>query len=341
MQSLAIVMSHASRSMGGAVRELHLCAALRALGVDARIWRMHEGKATEQEEILGVPVRFCPSDSPEKAPHYQLSAALRDEVLGFAPDVVLYKGLSYHINAFVQAARPAGARYGLIVGGAVTDPLVDGAAVIFGEYREQLARHFRPAMQEGRTMVLPKHIELALAGDGVPTKRAEFDIVNVGTFGEKRKNQGALLPFAARHRLAFVGGGPLLAEAQRAVRKAGTAANVAFFKRLPHPEVFGVLRRSRIMVHSSVGDGLPRATVEAMACGLPVVALRRTIEGGIPPTAGLLVSEEGLPHAVELLLTDDALRIQMGRAARKHVERNHGPAAIAAAAEQVKALLSK
>jgi glycosyltransferase involved in cell wall biosynthesis len=341
MRSLAIVMSHASRSMGGAVRELHFCAALRARGIDARIWRMHEGKETESEEMMGVPVRFCPSDSPEKAAHYQLSAALRDEILAFAPDVVLYKGLSYHINAYVQAARPSGARYGLIVGGAVTDPLVDGAAVIFGEYREQLARHFRPAMLEGRTMVLPKHIELSLAGDGAPPKRAEFDIVNVGTFAEKRKNQAALLPFATRHRLAFVGGGPLLAEAQRTARKAGTAENVTFFKRLPHAEVFGVLRRSRIMVHSSVGDGLPRATVEAMACGLPVVALRETILGGIPPAAGLLVSAEALTHAVEMLLTDDALRIQMGRAARRHVERHHGPAAIAAAAEQAATLLAR
>ncbi|WP_137178620.1 glycosyltransferase family 4 protein [Roseomonas sp. AR75] len=341
MQRLVVVMSHASRAMGGAVRELHFCAALRARGVDARVWRMHEGRESAEEEILGVPVRFCPSDAPEKAPHYQLSPALRDEVVAFAPEVVLYKGLSYHINAYVQAARPAGARYGLIVGGAITDPLVDGAAAIFGEYREQLAKHFRPAMLEGRTMVMPKHIDLSLAGEGAPPRRAEFDIVNVGTFAEKRKNQGALLPFAARHRLAFVGGGPLLAEAQRTVRKAGHAENVTFFKRLPHAEVFGVLRRSRIMVHSSVGDGLPRATVEAMACGVPVVALRETIAGGIPATAGLLVSEAGLPHAVELLLTDDALRIQMGRAARRHVERNHGPAAIAAAAEQAMALLSR
>jgi glycosyltransferase involved in cell wall biosynthesis len=341
MRSLAIVMSHASRSMGGATRELHLCAALRRLGVDVRIWRMHEGAGTEAEDLLGVPVRFCPVDAPASVPHHLLSAALRDEITGFAPDAVLYKGLSYRINEFVQAARPAGARYGLIVGGAVTDPLVDGAAVILGEYREQLARHFRPALQDGRAMVLPKYIDLALAGDGVPPKRAEFDIVNVGTFAEKRKNQAALLPFAARHSLAFVGGGPLLTDAQRAVRKAGHVAKVTFFRRLPHAEVFAVLRRARVMVHSSLGDGLPRATIEAMACGLPVVALRDTIEGGIPPTAGLLVSAEGLPHAVELLLADDGLRVQMGRAARKHVERSHGPAAIAAAAEQALALLSR
>jgi glycosyltransferase involved in cell wall biosynthesis len=82
-----------------------------------------------------------------------------------------------------------------------------------------------------------------------------------------------------------------------------------------------------------------RATVEAMACGLPVIAYRRTLAGGIVPGTGLLVSEAGLPHAVDLLLADEELRMQMGRAARRHIEANHGPAALAIAAERALALL--
>jgi len=333
---LALLMSHASRAMGGAVRELHLCAALRAQGVDARIWRIHPGAETEREEQQGVPVSFCPSDSPEANAHRQVSAALRDEIAAFAPDLVLYKGLGYDVNADVQAARPAGARYGFIVGGAVTDRLLDGAAMVFGEYLEQLKRHFPAHLDSGRAMVLPKYIDLALAGDGKPPRRPEHDIVNVGSFAEPRKNQVALLPFGEQHRLAFVGGGTPMLELRKQHRK---NPNIQFFGRLPHVEVFGVLRKSRIMVHPSTLDGLPRATVEAMACGLPVVALRETIEGGIPLGAGFLVNEAALPHAVALLLADDALRMRMGRAARQHVERNHGPAAIARAAGEALKLL--
>jgi glycosyltransferase involved in cell wall biosynthesis len=337
MRRLAILMSHASRSMGGAMREVLFAAALREQGVDARVWRMHPGPATEREEIASVPVSFCPVEDPAAHPHRQVSAALRAEIAEFAPDVVLYKGLGYGVNADVQASRPAGARYGLIVGGGVTDPLLDGAAMVFGEYREQLQRHFPAHLAAGRAMALPKHIDLALAGDGRPPNKAEFDIVNVGTFAEKRKNQVTLLPFGERHRIAFVGGGPPMAAMRREARH---QPNIRFFGRLPHAEVFDVLRRSRIMVHPSTHDGLPRATIEAMACGLPVVALRSTIEGGIPLGAGLLVSAEALPHAAEMLLADDQLRIRMGRIARRHVEREHGPAAIAAAAREALRLLA-
>jgi glycosyltransferase involved in cell wall biosynthesis len=332
MRRIAIVMSHASRAMGGAVRDLHLAAGLAARGVETRVFRMHPGREVEAEEILGIPVAFCPSDNPDAIPHHQTSAALRAAIAAFDPDAVLYKGLSYRVNADVQAALKPGTAIGLVVGGAVEDPLLPQAALVLGEYREQLMRCFLPQFRAGRALVLPKFVDLSLAGDGTPPEAPEFDIVNVGSFAEKRKNQQALLPFAERHRIAFVGGGPLLAEARRALGRRGRAQ---FLGRLPQPEVFRVLQRSAIMVHTSTMDGLPRATVEAMACGLPVIACRDTIDGGIPPNAGLLVAREALHHAVELLLADPGLRIRMGRAARRHVEQAHGPRAIEAVAAEV------
>ncbi len=336
MQRIAVVMSHASRSMGGAMRDLLFAAALRDRGIDARLWRIHPGPATEAEELHGVPVRFCPSDNPGDIPHRQTSAALRAELAAFAPEAVLYKGLSYRVNADTQASLPEATRIGLVVGGAVTDPLLPRASLVLGEYPEQVERHFPDHAAAGRALVMPKYVDLALAGDGTPPAAAEFDIVNVGTFAEPRKNQAALLPLARRHSIAFVGAGPLLPPFRPLARRAG---QTHILGRLPHAEVFGVLRRSRIMVHTSTMDGLPRATVEAMACGLPVVAYRSTIQGGIPPDAGFLVNEASLPHAADLLLADDELRQAMGRAARRHVEHHHGPAAIARVAGEAMRVL--
>jgi glycosyltransferase involved in cell wall biosynthesis len=332
MDRIAIVMSHASRTMGGAVRDLVLAGALRARGVETRVFRMHAGPEVEEEEILGVPVTFCPADNPDAKAHAQVSGALRQAVRGFAPDAVLYKGLGYAVNADLQAALPEEVRIGLVVGGGVEDPLLPRAALILGEYREQLQRCFRAQLTERRALVLPKWIDLSLAGSGKPPREPEFDIVNVGNFNEARKNQEALLPLTDRHRIAFVGGGRTM----NAVRRNAARRDYAnFLGRLDHTEVFGVLQRSAIMAHTSTMDGLPRATVEAMACGLPVIAYRSTINGGIPPTAGFLIAPGALRHAVDLLLTDTALRLRMGQAARAHVERSHGKAAIEASADQV------
>jgi glycosyltransferase involved in cell wall biosynthesis len=339
---VAILMSHASRAMGGAVRDMILARAMRSQGIEARVFRMHEGPGTEHEMMLdgSVPVTFCAADNPQEIPHRQTSASLLAEIVAFAPDAVLYKGLGYAVNAALHAALPAGTRVVLVIGGGVTDPIVPHASLVLGEYPEQMQKHFPELAKAKRALVLPKFLNMALMGPGrpVPWREADFDIVNVGNFAEKRKNQQALLPFAERHRVLCIGTGPLLVPLKQA-----QAGNPRLFLpgRLGQPEVFEHLRRSRIMVHTSTMDGLPRATVEAMANGLPVIAFQSTISGGIPPAAGLLVSPAGLPHAVELLLADDAMRLRMGRAARRYVEREHGKAAIERCATQVIKLLSE
>lgn len=330
--------------MGGALRDTILARALSRHGIEARLWRIHAGREMEREALLdgAVPVSFCPSDNPEAIAHHQVSAALKADLAAFAPDIVLYKGMGYRVNLDTQAALRPGTRHGFIVGGGVTDPLLETAAIVLGEYREQLLRCFAPQCAAGRAMVLPKYVDFTLAGRGRPVAAgdAAHDIVNVGTFAEKRKNQVALLPLAERHRIALVGAGPLLAEARRSV-PAHCRPQVQFLGRLPHAQVFKVLQQSRIMVHCSTMDGLPRATIEAMACGVPVVALRSTIDGGIPHgVAGLLVSEAALPHAAEMLLADDELRLRMGRNARRFVERHHGEAAIEATAAEILKILA-
>jgi len=341
---IAIVMSHASRKLLGALRDLHLAAALNRLGAQAQMFRMHAGPEVEREQHLddAVQATFCPADNPQEIAHRQVSEALRREVAAFAPDVVLYKGLGYAVNAHLHAGLPATTRLGLVIGGSVKDSMSDRAALVLGEYREQLMLHFPAALRAGRALVLPKYVDLAMAGPGKPVAmdKASCDIINVGTFAEKRKNQEALLPFAATHRVAFVGAGPRLREIKQTVPEANRA-RALFLGYKAHADVFAALRQARLMVHTSSMDGLPRATVEAMACGLPVIARRGTIAGGIPAAAGLLVSDEALSHAVEMLLADDEMRLRMGRAARRHVESRHSLVAIAATAEEVLRVLGR
>ncbi|NKC31372.1 glycosyltransferase [Falsiroseomonas selenitidurans] len=337
---IAVVIAHAGRGMAGPLRDVKLAAALRALGATVCLFRLQPDPGTERLVLEGdVPAVLCGADNPAEIPHRQVAAALRAEVAAFAPEVLLCKGLGYRVNADLLAALPAATRLVLAIGGGVTDPVVARAEAVLAEYAEQGARHFPALAEAGRVLVLPKHLDLARLGPGIPVaaEEAAFDIANVGNFVEPRKNQAALLGLAARHRVVCIGDGPLLA-GLRAAAPAG--ARLTLPGRLPHPQVFAHLRRSRIMVHPATAEGLPRAMVEAMGCGLPVLAAREVILGGIPPEAGLLVPMAALEDAAEALLADDARRLAMGRAARAHAEATHGPAGLAACAAALLRLLA-
>ncbi|SHI90032.1 Glycosyl transferases group 1 [Roseomonas rosea] len=333
---VALLMSHADRSMAGALRDMHFMRFLARGGAEIAVFRMHPGTATEQERFLDgeVPVTFAPSDNPKDIPHRQLSAALIEEVRAFAPDAVLLKGLSYRVNLALHEALAKGPgaapRIGFVVGGAVTDPLLDRADFIFGEYQEQLARHFPRFAEAGRAFIMPKYVDLDASR---PAKKPEpplYDIVNVGGLYDKRKNQEDVVPFTDSWRVALVGGGTPRPEVKAAV---ADTRNLTLTGRLPQPEVISLLGRCRIMVHTSTMDGLPRAVVEGMACGLPVIVYRDTVHGGFAEGQhGFMVGRATLRHAVELLLREAPLRRAMGRRARRHVELNHGLPALERAA---------
>jgi glycosyltransferase involved in cell wall biosynthesis len=87
-----------------------------------------------------------------------------------------------------------------------------------------------------------------------------------------------------------------------------------------------LLRRSDVFVLPSYFEALPLGVLEAMACGVPVVA---TAVGGIPDVIqdrvnGLLIEPgqpEALARAIVTILTDDALRSRLREAAHSDVRK--------------------
>ena len=80
----------------------------------------------------------------------------------------------------------------------------------------------------------------------------------------------------------------------------------------------------------SFGDeGVPQSLMQAAACGLPAVAtpigaIREAVSDG---ETGLLVPPRDPPAlaaALERLMTDEAMRVRMGRAAHAHAQANFG-----------------
>jgi glycosyltransferase involved in cell wall biosynthesis len=110
------------------------------------------------------------------------------------------------------------------------------------------------------------------------------------------------------------------------VGKAGLDHHVYFLGPVPNREMPALMRAADIIAYATrEGEGIPRALLEGMACGKPVVA---TEVAGIPEAVidgvtGFLVKPRdiaALADRLSILLMDDPLRREMGLRARKHVE---------------------
>lgn len=324
---VALIMSHAERRLFGARRELHWLRGLAARGAEVRLFRMHPGTKVETEVCLdgSVIAEFHPSDDSTLTHRRRVSASLRAAVVAFRPTLLLFKALGYDVNAdLVEALSPC--PFGFIAGGTTSDRLLSSAALVLAEHEVQARHDFAQHHASGKTLLLPKFFDPELIGDGLPHPEPRYDIVNVGTFMDGRKNQTALLPLAGRWRTCFVGGGPRLDD----VKSVASPGDRVFFVGHRRPEdVYRYICESRLMVHVAIREGLPRAVVEAMACGRPVVAYRSTLPGGlVHGEHGLLVTPETLEAEVGILLNDPARLEAMGGAARCYALKEHGPGAL-------------
>lgn len=156
-----------------------------------------------------------------------------------------------------------------------------------------------------------------------------FTVVSTGRMEEQKRQDLMLDAFAEFHkqypdsRLCLLGDGPLrpMLEAQieslglwDAVELPGIVSNVEEY-----------LSRANLFLLTSDFEGLPLSVLEAMACGLPVVA---TKAGGtvdiVPPETGILTEmgdREALTHALCKLAGDPSLCAAMSIAAATEAKR--------------------
>ncbi len=124
-------------------------------------------------------------------------------------------------------------------------------------------------------------------------------------------------------RVEIAGGGPCLEELEQLAASLGVADRIRFLGEVH--DVPAVLARARMFVLPSLSEGIPLTVLEAMACGLPVVATR---VGGLPEVVddgvtGLLVppaDPAALAEAVLEVWNDPYRRDRMGRAGGRRAQ---------------------
>ncbi len=156
------------------------------------------------------------------------------------------------------------------------------------------------------------HLHIGTAGRMVPVK--DFALF-LEVAGEIKKRVEDV-------RFSILGEGPLKEELMRKAVDLGLGGDVEFMSPVPDP--FPYYRSLDLYLNTSIHEGIPMSLLEAMSCGIPVVAPR---VGGIPEIvshmeSGLLVDGRRVEGFVEMCLTlinDRDLRTTLGRNASKRV----------------------
>lgn len=146
------------------------------------------------------------------------------------------------------------------------------------------------------------------------------------------------------HRVLIVGDGPAREELEILSHHLGLSSSVSFLG--AQTDVRPFLRAGDTYVFPSRGESFGGALVEAMACGLPCIALRpngedirnASLEIIDHEKSGLLVDQDdpaALASAIECLLVDCNLRTAIGQAARRRAEASFTWPAAATQLEQL------
>ncbi len=167
----------------------------------------------------------------------------------------------------------------------------------------------------------PRVFDVIVAARLVPIKRLDRFLGTVRLLADRRPGL----------RAAIVGDGPLRRSLDDLAEQLAIAGNVTFAG--TQSDVGHWLRQARVFMLTSESEGLPLAIMEALTCGLPVVAPRIGDLGDlvVDGVNGFLVPPgrvEDLASAAEWLLQDADELQRFGARARETAARYHLPAAI-------------
>jgi len=327
---------------GGAERQLYAMVAALVEGGSGNgghvsVLSMTRGEVWEDRlRELGVDVRWT-GVSPRRSA--RLASVLR-AVRETRPDVVQSAHFSTNLYASI-AARSCGAREIGAIRNDLDASLSDVGRLgrlslrvprtIAVNSQRALTQAVEAGVAADRLVLLPNVVDTTTFH---PTVRADADgsvrLLWMGRLARQKRPDRFLRVVASlfasgQHPDVFarvVGAGPLRPDVESAIRTLGLDDRVEL---AAHADTPGAYHDADILVLTSDFEGTPNVVLEAMACGLPIVA---SSVGDVPDlvddgVSGFVVpagDEAAFARAIERLLGDDALRIRMGDAARQSVE---------------------
>ncbi len=141
----------------------------------------------------------------------------------------------------------------------------------------------KAGVRKDKIVIIPNGIDLELIKKVKPSKE-KFDAIYVGRL-VKDKNVDVLLEAIAlvrrkkpKIRVAIVGDGPERKYLESLAEKLNVKKNVKFFGFVErYEDVISLMKSSKVFVLPSTREGFSIVSLEAMACGLPVIAIKGQI----------------------------------------------------------------
>ena len=225
--------------------------------------------------------------------------------------------------------------------------LTDGVVAV----SDSVARHYKNQMGIRRITVIPNSIDLGsppetfLAGREKLRKELGLDAAtNLLAYSARMvKQKGHFLLLRTLEllrargvtpKVMLIGSGPLEPEIRAAIKSAALESQVIMTGNIPYAEALRHIAAADVFVSPSSQEGFGLAIAEAMALGVPVVAVAvgsvpEVVENGV---SGVLVPSDGpetLANAVACVLQDRDLRQRLQRAAPERVQKHFTPAVVA------------
>ncbi len=312
-------------------------------------WRRERTDMPASGEIEGIPVYYPRWSWPPKRMFWGYEGTLMHRQIRKQVDAVIddFKPDILHttwVNPEGVCACHFGERHGIPV---VNEGIGNDVNYYLAEFphREHAIRNLLKAkiqvfncqstLREGAKVGLT-HPDTRIVFHGVEVDKFVPDpdgwtssrgIVSVGRL-ETRKNHQlllrafAMLPEDLRETASInlIGGGPLRGMLEDLGRDLGIADRVNFLGQPSHEDLVRQLQKSDVFCLPSLSEGMPVVSIEAMSCGLPVVATR---VDGIPesvkePDCGILFPNQDV-DALAAALKDALTRNWDREGIRNHI----------------------
>ncbi len=174
---------------------------------------------------------------------------------------------------------------------------------------------------------IPNYVETSVFKPLQAVEKKKGSICFIGRLS-REKNLLALLKAlqGLPYTLTIIGSGGQKEQLEEVARNGG--ANVNFLGNIPNHELPQILNQHQVFILPSLWEGMPKALLEAMACGLPVIGtnvdgINEVIEHG---ENGILcrTDPKSIKEAIVTLMENEDLKQSLGESARRTIVNTYG-----------------